>query len=141
MKEALYFIFGFCESRPPRPPLTADLLITVASGIVSISTALNALSGHGACTAVFIAVSAGVGLLLGSFRTLSSITWIGWVGLFSLLVAVLTMTVSVGIQNRPAAAPQTGPWDKDLRIFAKPTFSSAMTAVDTVLFSYGATPC
>jgi Na+/proline symporter len=33
--------------------IVAQILIT-AAGIVSISTALNALSGHGACTVIFV---------------------------------------------------------------------------------------
>lgn len=37
--------------------LVAQVLIT-AAGIVSISTALNALSDHGACTVIFSAVAA-----------------------------------------------------------------------------------
>ncbi|TXT10596.1 hypothetical protein VHUM_02101 [Vanrija humicola] len=108
--------------------------------IVSVSTALNALSMHGACTAIFIAVSAVAGFLLSSIRTLGNIQWLGWVGLLAIAASVLTMVVSVGVQDRPAAAPQTGAWDKDIKVFAHPPFATAMNMVSAVLFAYAATP-
>lgn len=116
------------------------MIFTCASAIVSVSTALNAISVHGACTAVFIAVSAVVGFLLASIRTLGDIQWLGWAGLVSIAGSVLTLVVAVGVQDRPAAAPQSGPWDKDITLFAHPDFATAMTMVAGVMFAYGATP-
>ncbi|TXT10607.1 hypothetical protein VHUM_02112 [Vanrija humicola] len=115
------------------------MLIT-SSAIVSLSTGLNAVSTHGACTAVFVVVSAALGLIVGSIRTLGKVTWIGWVGMISLLVAVITLAAAVGRQERPAAAPVSGPWDKGLKVVNNPTFAQAIAGVSTILFSYGATP-
>ena len=53
---------------------------------------------------------------------------------------MLTLTISVGVQNRPAAAPQTGPWDKDFPVFTSPSFTSAVSALATGLLAYIATP-
>ncbi|BEJ10830.1 hypothetical protein CspHIS471_0102520 [Cutaneotrichosporon sp. HIS471] len=116
------------------------MLFIIGSALVGISTALNAVSAHGTCTAVFVAVAAVAGFLFGSIRTLSKVTWIGWVGLFSIMASIITLTVAVGVQDRPSEAPQTGPWDKDLQIFAHPTFAEAMSAINGIVFSYGATP-
>lgn len=58
-----------------------------ASAIVGVSTALNAISAHGACSADFIAVSAIIGFLLASIRTLGRIQIIGWIGMFSIMIA------------------------------------------------------
>jgi hypothetical protein len=63
------------------------MVFVCGSGMVGISTAFNAISMHGACTAVFIAVSAILGALLASIRTLGKIQILGWVGMFSILVA------------------------------------------------------
>jgi hypothetical protein len=41
----------------------------------------------------------------------------------------MIVTVAVGIQDRPAEAPQVGPWEKDLKLFAQPTFAGAMSTV------------
>lgn len=38
-------------------------------------------------------------------------------------------TIAVGVQDRPAEAPQVGPWDKDLKLFGNPTFAQAMSTI------------
>ena len=57
------------------------------SGMLGISISLNAVSAHGACTAIFLAVAAVVGFLLSSIQTLGRITWIAWVGLITILTS------------------------------------------------------
>lgn len=66
--------------------------------MLSISIALNALSLHPICTAVFVAVAAVVGFLFSSIQTLGHISWLAWVGvvciftsssfLFSLYISI-----------------------------------------------------
>ncbi|KAL1412208.1 hypothetical protein Q8F55_003219 [Vanrija albida] len=128
-KEVLYgFFYMIC-------------VIASSGAMVSLSAALNAMSSHAACTAIFIAAMAAVGLVLGAIPTLSRITWIGWVGLASLMAALLTLTVSVGIQDRPADAPQPpASWIREIKVWGDPTFEEAMAAVSSVLFAYSATP-
>lgn len=55
---------------------------------------------------------------------------------------VLTVTIAVGLQDRPAAAPQDtqGPWKSDFKLVNSPTFTEAMSAVTTVLFAYCGIP-
>jgi hypothetical protein len=53
--------------------------------MLGIATALNALSSHGTCTAVFVAVAAIIGFGLGSIQTLGRISWLAWVGVVSIL--------------------------------------------------------
>lgn len=55
----------------------------LASGaaMLSISISLNALSNHGACTAVFVAVTFIAVTFLSSIRTLGRVSWVAWVGL------------------------------------------------------------
>ena len=57
--------------------LVAQVIIT-AAGVVSLSTALNALSNHGACTTVFSFVAAAMITLLSSIRTFSKLGWLTW---------------------------------------------------------------
>lgn len=57
------------------------------SAILGVSIGLNAVSTHGVCTAVFVAIAAVVGFGCCSVRTLSRITWLAWVGLPSILVS------------------------------------------------------
>lgn len=63
------------------------MVFAAAAGMISMSTAFNALSDHGACTAVFIAVSAIAGALVASIQTLGRIQALGWVGIVSILSA------------------------------------------------------
>jgi hypothetical protein len=53
---------------------------------------------------------------------------------------VLIVTIAVAISDRPAAAPQTGPYDIDIIIFGKPSFASAMGAIGQLLFAWAGTP-
>ncbi|ORX33435.1 transmembrane amino acid transporter protein-domain-containing protein [Kockovaella imperatae] len=116
------------------------LTAIAASGFLSFSIALNAVSSHGTCTVVFVAVAAIVVFLVASIQTLSKISWLGWVGLVSILSAVITLAISVGVQDRPSAAPQNGPFFKDVQTVGHPTFIDFMNAVNTVLFAYAGTP-
>jgi len=55
-------------------------------------------------------------------------------------IIVLTLTVAVGVGGRPAAAPQTGPWQSDFKLFGSPTFVEAISAVSSLVFSFAGTP-
>lgn len=115
------------ETISPFPPLAPVIDVfefprsTVGSAIVGLSTALNAISLHGTCTAVFVAVMAVAIYPFASLRTLGGVKWIGWVGLISILSAVLTVTIAVGVGGRPSLAPQEGPWDKNVVIWGTPS--------------------
>ncbi|KAJ5557980.1 hypothetical protein N7535_009473 [Penicillium sp. DV-2018c] len=112
-----------------------------ASGILGISIGLNAVSTHGACTAAFAAIAAILGLATSSVRTLGRITWLAWVGLPCILVAVLIATIAVSIQDRPASAPYTETaWVSDFKTFGDPTLVEALTAISRIVFAFSGTP-
>lgn len=50
------------------------------------------------------------------------------------------MTIAVGIQDRPSAAPQQGVWKPDYKLFNNPSFSDAASAVSSLVFAYAGTP-
>ncbi|WVW84350.1 hypothetical protein I302_106384 [Kwoniella bestiolae CBS 10118] len=116
------------------------MTFVTGSGLLGISIGLNAISEHGTCTAVFVVVAAVVTFCLASVQTLGKISWLGWIGMASILSALLTLTISVGVQDRPAEAPQVGSWDKGLVIWGKPSFTDAISAVSTLVFSFAGTP-
>jgi hypothetical protein len=49
---------------------------------------------------------------------------------------VFTVTIAVGVQDRPASAPQEGPWKPDFKLFANPSFAEAVTAEASIVFAY-----
>ncbi|KAL4909135.1 hypothetical protein BDW74DRAFT_187465 [Aspergillus multicolor] len=115
-------------------------IFVAGSGILGMSISLNALSDHGTCTAVFVAVAAIAGFMLASVRTLGRISWIAWLGLVCILAAILIVTISVGIQGRPASAPQDGPWISDFKITNNSSFADGISGVSALIFACSATP-
>ncbi|BCS28195.1 uncharacterized protein APUU_61243A [Aspergillus puulaauensis] len=116
------------------------LIFSGASGILSLSIALNAISSHGACTAVFVAVAAIVVLGLASIQTLDRIGKLAWIGLGCMLTSIFIVTIAVGIQDRPEAAPQTGPWSSDYKIVNSPSFAKGIAAICQLTFAFTGTP-
>ncbi|KAM0426741.1 hypothetical protein ACHAPT_008057 [Fusarium lateritium] len=119
------------------------LYFTFVSGsaMLSISVALNALSTHGACTAVFVAVAAVVTFLVSSIQTLGRISWVAWVGAACIIVSVFVVTIAVALQDQPSAAPKvTGEWKSDYKLVNHPSFTDAISAVSTLVFTYAGTP-
>lgn len=55
-------------------------------------------------------------------------------------ISVLIVTIGVGVQSRPSAAPQNGVWVSDYQIAATPNFTDAITAISTIVFAYAGTP-
>jgi amino acid permease len=53
---------------------------------------------------------------------------------------VLTLTIAVGVQERPSAAPQTGLYHSDYKLVGSPTFIEAMSAINGFMFAYAGTP-
>lgn len=64
-----------------------DWIFASGSGLLSTSIGLNAVSAHGTCTAVFVAVGAIASFALASVRTLGKMKWIAWIGLACVFVA------------------------------------------------------
>ncbi|KAJ9654355.1 hypothetical protein H2198_006586 [Neophaeococcomyces mojaviensis] len=53
--------------------------------------------------------------------------------------AVLTLTIAVGVQDKPAAAPP-GPFKSNWKAVGHPTFESAISACSSIVFAWAGTP-
>ncbi|KAJ4263722.1 hypothetical protein NW764_016063 [Fusarium oxysporum] len=115
------------------------LIFCAGSGMLGISIGLNAVSTHGSCTAVFVAVSAVIVIMFASIRTLSRISFLAWVGLVAILTAIMIVTIAVGVQDRPHDAP-AGPWSSDYKIVNNPSFTDGVSAIATFVFAYAGSP-
>ncbi|KAL4748353.1 hypothetical protein BDW72DRAFT_205716 [Aspergillus terricola var. indicus] len=115
-------------------------LFCSGSGLLSTSIGLNAVSAHGACTAVFVAVSAIASFGLASIRTLGKIKWAAWAGVGSVFTAVMIVTVAVSLQERPVTAPKDGRWISNYKLVGNPSFTQAITAVSSIVFAYAGSP-
>jgi amino acid transporter len=50
------------------------------------------------------------------------------------------VTIAVGVQDRPAAAPQTGSFTPNVKVVADPSFAELMSAVAMIIFAFSGTP-
>ncbi|KAI9369816.1 transmembrane amino acid transporter protein-domain-containing protein [Aspergillus egyptiacus] len=114
-------------------------IFLAGSAMLSISISLNALSSHAICTAIFVAIAAIVAFVLSSVETLSKMSFLAWIGSGSVIVAVLTVTVAVGVQGHPPAINGVVP-ESDYKLFNNPSFADALAAISTVCLSYAGTP-
>lgn len=53
---------------------------------------------------------------------------------------VFTLTVAVGVEDRPSAAPQNGPYKSDWKLIGHPSFYEAISALSSMVFAYAGTP-
>ncbi|GAA6035857.1 hypothetical protein JCM8097_005740 [Rhodosporidiobolus ruineniae] len=112
------------------------MVFVAGSALIGLSTALNALSLHGTCTAIFVLVATIATLMLALLPKISDIKVLGWVALVCILTAIMIIVVGVPVGGRPSLAPQEGPWDKGFKLFGSPSFSDAMNAVSNLYFAY-----
>ncbi|OAQ60695.1 amino acid transporter [Pochonia chlamydosporia 170] len=121
---------------------TLLLTFAAAAAMIGISVALNALSTHGACTAVFVVVAAVFGFAFSSIQTLGRISALAWIGVTSIVIAVFTVTVAVGVRGEPAPPTKSfeGPLESNYKLFKNPSFTDALGAITTLIFAYAGTP-
>ncbi|KAM0228435.1 hypothetical protein ACHAPO_010768 [Fusarium lateritium] len=140
--DAGYLIFGRIGREFLATVFMLYWIFVAGSAMLGISIGLNSVSSHAACTAVFVAVAAVLGFSFASIRTLGKIGWLAWVGLVCIMTAIFCVTVAVGVQDRPAAAPspEHGHWESDWKLFNHPTFVDGITAVSSHIFAFSGTP-
>jgi len=102
-------------------------LLCVGLSVLAIGTALNAITKHGTCTVVFNVVAFIMATAAGSIRKIHGLGIILWIGFVSAIVSVLMVVIAVAIRDRPAYAPQTGPFDLGFQAAPPPgtTFAQA----------------
>lgn len=104
--------------------------ICAGLSILGFSIAFNAVSKHATCSITFGFVAFVITATLGSVRKIHQLGWVTWLGFGSIVTAIMIVVIAVTITARPAAAPQTGPFE--LGFSAWPpvgmTFASAWAA-------------
>lgn len=115
-------------------------LLGMGSGIVGVTTAINTFSNHAACTVWWSVIAMVVIIPIASIRKLHQIAWLTWVGFASILAAVFTVTIAVTTRDRPAAAPQTGPYEFGYYAIGHTTFSVGIVACCNILLGSAGHP-
>ena len=115
-------------------------VLCTGAGIVGLSVAFNTFSGHGTCTVWFSLISAIIVAACASVRKFHKLSWLTFAGFISVFIAVLMIVIAVTTLDRPAAAPQTGPFE--LGYYAIPPsvpFAAGMAATCTIFISSAGT--
>ncbi|CAK7224438.1 hypothetical protein SBRCBS47491_005551 [Sporothrix bragantina] len=115
-------------------------ILCAGSGLLATSIAFNALSDHGACSVWFSFVAMVLIVLYSSIRTWNRMTWPMTLGFFCVMGGILSVVVGVTLQDRPAAAPTTGPYELGFYVVAHPSFAAGITACATIFVSSAAGP-
>ncbi|KAJ5863879.1 uncharacterized protein N7529_005795 [Penicillium soppii] len=114
-------------------------VLVTGSGIIGVSTALNALSHHAACTVWWSFIAAVAIIATASVRKLQHVGWLTYAGFISIYAAVLIVVIGVTTRDRPAAAPQEGPYDLGFVAINNPGFAAGMVASSTIFVSSAGT--
>jgi hypothetical protein len=88
---AMYTLCEFFKQSIPLSHKTnmirLDWIFSGGSALLSISISFNALTDHGTCTAVFVAVAAIIAFIFSSIQTLARISWLAWAGAACIITA------------------------------------------------------
>lgn len=114
-------------------------IICSGSGILRVAVGLNVLSHHATCTVWWSFLATVVIAMTASVRTFQKIGWLTWAGFASIFTAVLIVVIAVPTRDRPAAAPQTEPYELGYYALAYPTFAIGMVASCSIFVSSAAT--
>ncbi|KAF5864093.1 hypothetical protein ETB97_008499 [Aspergillus alliaceus] len=118
--------------------IIAYILVT-GSGIIGVTTALNALSHHATCTVWWSLIATVIIIATACIRKLEHVGWLTYAGFISIYAAVLIVVIGVTTQDRPAAAPQEGPYELGFVAVNNPGFAAGMVASCTIFVSSAGT--
>lgn len=114
-------------------------VLCAGAGIIGVATGLNALSHHATCTVWWALIATVVVALAASVRKLQHVGWLTYAGFVSIYIAVLVVVIGVTQRDRPAAAPQEGPYDLGYYAINNPGFAGGMVASSTIFYSSSGT--
>ncbi|KAH7137518.1 transmembrane amino acid transporter protein-domain-containing protein [Dactylonectria estremocensis] len=115
-------------------------ILATGSGFIGLAQGLKILANGKACTVVWTMVAALCTALVASIRTLGKLAIFTWIGFGCIFTAVFVVVVGVTQVDRPAAAPQTGPYDLGVISVGTPGFVAGLTAAINLFAGFGSTP-
>ncbi|KAI8937077.1 hypothetical protein NX059_006295 [Plenodomus lindquistii] len=109
-----------------------NLVLICASANITMSVALNTLSGHALCTVAFMAFPHIVCWMLCLPRKLTFAAAFSWVCTISIVAAVLIVMIALGVAG-PRAPPG---FDAKIILVGKPTFVETVNALLNIAFAF-----
>ncbi|KAF2798708.1 hypothetical protein K505DRAFT_333221 [Melanomma pulvis-pyrius CBS 109.77] len=115
-------------------------VLATGSGFIGLAQGFKVLANGKVCTVVWTLVAAILTALAASIRTLGKLAILTWIGFASIFTAVFIVVIGVTQVARPAAAPQTGPYNLGVVAVGSPGFVAGLTAVINLFAGFGSTP-
>ncbi|KAI1857905.1 hypothetical protein JX265_010935 [Neoarthrinium moseri] len=115
-------------------------ILATGSGFVGLAQGFKILANGKVCTVVWTMVAALCTAVVASIPTLGRLAILTWIGFASIFTAVFIVVVGVTQVERPAAAPQSGPYDLGVTAVGVPGFVAGLTATLNLFAGYGSTP-
>ncbi|KAI9731804.1 MAG: hypothetical protein M1834_004593 [Cirrosporium novae-zelandiae] len=107
-------------------------VLVMGSHVQVFSIMMNVITNHGACTLAFSATGTVLSILLTLPRQLEKIAWISIPSCVSILAAVLTTMISVGVIN-PRQEPDS---IATIDLFRSVSLKEGFLAVTNIVFAY-----
>ena len=102
------------------------LIFIMGSHILTFSIMMNTVTAHGTCTIVFSIVGFVISVVCSLPRTLHKVSYLSIVSFISIIGAVLTTMIGVGVSKPDAHVDAT----------VKSSFAPAFLAVTNIIFAY-----
>ncbi|KAJ3546898.1 hypothetical protein NM208_g1784 [Fusarium decemcellulare] len=115
-------------------------VLSSGSGFIGLAQGFKILANGKVCTVVWTMVAALLTAVAASIPTLGKLAILTWIGFASIFTAVFVVVVGVSQVDRPAAAPQTGPYDLGVISVGNPAFVPGLTAAINLFAGYASTP-
>ncbi|KAF4471294.1 neutral amino acid permease [Fusarium albosuccineum] len=115
-------------------------VLSSGSGFIGLAQGFKILANGKVCTVVWTMVAALLTAVVASIPTLGKLAILTWIGFASIFTAVFVVVVGVSQVDRPAAAPQTGPYDLGVISVGNLAFVPGLTAAINLFAGYASTP-
>ncbi|CVK98833.1 related to neutral amino acid permease [Fusarium mangiferae] len=115
-------------------------VLSSGSGFIGLAQGFKTLADGKVCTVVWTMIAALLTAVAASIPTLGKLAILTWIGFASIFTAVFVVVVGVSQVDRPAAAPQTGPFNMEVISVAHPGFVAGLTAAINLFAGYASTP-
>ncbi|WVR03437.1 hypothetical protein IAU60_000428 [Kwoniella sp. DSM 27419] len=139
LADAAYIIFGPIGRELIGFCYLVQVIATGGAAFLSMTVAFNTITEHATCSIVWGVVSMVIVGAMASIQTLGKISWLGWVGVVSILASVLTLMIGVALSDKPSLAP-AGDYEIIVQAAARPGFVEAVNAICIIIFAFCATP-
>ncbi|KAK3633143.1 hypothetical protein LTR56_015919 [Elasticomyces elasticus] len=114
--------------------LIINLSFACASSVLTMSIALNTLTGHSMCTVAFVGFAALVCYILCMPRSMNFVSYFSAPATLAIIIPILIVIGSL-VKGKPQLAPEV--WSPEIKLVGNPSFRSAFSAILSIFYAFG----